>query len=152
MKASGKSRKSPKREAEAKKLYRSRDKKIIAGVCGGYAEYFNTDPVWVRLLAIISILFGGISIIVYIASWILMPKNPSQKRSKNTLAEDVAHKIAKETKNASKEHKNSVILGVILIVLGAIFFFQSTFGWFSFRFTWPVILIVIGVYVVLRKH
>lgn len=40
---------------EAKRLYRSRTNRMIWGVCGGLAEYFNIDPVIVRIIAVLSI-------------------------------------------------------------------------------------------------
>ena len=59
-------------------LRRSNDR-IIAGVCGGIAEYFNVDPVIVRLLFVLSVIFAGFPIIVYPILWLVMPeqaKNP----------------------------------------------------------------------------
>ncbi len=56
------------------KLYRSKDEKIIAGVCGGIAEYFNVDPVMVRILFIIAIFGLGISLWVYPLLWIVIPE------------------------------------------------------------------------------
>jgi phage shock protein C len=60
-------------------LYRSRRHAMIAGVCGGLAEWLGWSPTWVRLLYIIisvmSIAFPGI--IVYIILWVVMPKSPS---------------------------------------------------------------------------
>ena len=59
-------------------LYRSRKHSIIAGVCGGIAEWLGWSPTWVRLLyiliSILSVAFPGI--IVYIILWIVMPKAP----------------------------------------------------------------------------
>jgi phage shock protein C len=61
-----------------KRLYRSGKDKVIAGVCGGIAEYFDVDPVLIRLAAV-GLLFAGIGIIVYIVAWIIVPKNPAHK-------------------------------------------------------------------------
>jgi phage shock protein C len=58
-----------------KKLYRSRKDRMIAGVCGGIAEYFNIDPVIVRLIAVILLLPGGFpGLVPYIVLWILVPE------------------------------------------------------------------------------
>jgi len=60
-----------------KKLMRSRKNKMIAGVCGGIAEYFNMDPTLVRiiyvLVSIFSIAFPGI--LVYIILWLVIPES-----------------------------------------------------------------------------
>ena len=57
------------------KLTRSTDHKMIAGVCGGLANYFNLDPTLVRvgfvLLSVLSAAFPGI--IVYLVLWAIMP-------------------------------------------------------------------------------
>jgi phage shock protein PspC (stress-responsive transcriptional regulator) len=59
-------------------LYRSRRHSIIAGVCGGIAEWLGWSPTWVRLLyvlvSVLSIAFPGI--IVYVILWVVMPKSP----------------------------------------------------------------------------
>jgi phage shock protein C len=56
-----------------KRLYRSETDKVIAGVCGGLSEYFNIDPVIIRILFLLIALPGGISILVYFVFWIAMP-------------------------------------------------------------------------------
>jgi phage shock protein PspC (stress-responsive transcriptional regulator) len=59
-------------------LYRSRRHSLIAGVCGGIAEWLGWSPTWVRLLyvlvSVLSIAFPGI--IVYVILWVVMPKSP----------------------------------------------------------------------------
>ena len=50
-----------------KKLYRSADDRIIAGVCGGIAQYFNIDPVLVRIVFIALALIHGLGIVLYLA-------------------------------------------------------------------------------------
>lgn len=62
-----------------KKLYRSRRDRIIAGVCGGLAEYFGVDPTWVRLLFILLLILGGSAILVYIIMWLIVPLEPETK-------------------------------------------------------------------------
>ena len=57
-----------------KKLVRPRDDRMIAGVCAGFARYLNVDPVLVRLLMVVLVLFAGTGIVVYLAGWILMPE------------------------------------------------------------------------------
>lgn len=54
-------------------LHRSSTDRVFAGVCGGIAETFNFDSSTVRLIAVLLILFGGMSIWVYIIAAILLP-------------------------------------------------------------------------------
>jgi len=57
-------------------LQRSRKSKMIAGVCGGIAEWLGWDPTWVRviyvLVSILSSVFPGI--LIYVILWIVMPE------------------------------------------------------------------------------
>lgn len=61
---------------EKKKLYRSRSERMISGVCGGLAEYFDIDPTVVRLLFVAGTLFGGPGLLAYIICMVLMPLEP----------------------------------------------------------------------------
>lgn len=63
---------------QIKRLYRSQKDKVIAGVCGGIAEYFNIDPVIPRLVAVLLIFAGGFGILAYIIAWIIIPQNPNK--------------------------------------------------------------------------
>jgi phage shock protein C len=58
---------------EQKRLYRSDSEKMIAGVCGGIAEYINLDPTMVRLLWVIFGFMGGSGILAYIIAAIIIP-------------------------------------------------------------------------------
>lgn len=62
-----------------KKLYRSRADRRVAGVCGGLAEYFEIDPLLVRILFVIATLAGGPGLLVYIVLALLMPEAPDEK-------------------------------------------------------------------------
>lgn len=52
---------------------------MIAGVCGGLAEYFDIDPVIIRLIAVLLLLPGGVpGFLPYIIMWIVVPENPEE--------------------------------------------------------------------------
>jgi phage shock protein C len=59
-----------------RRLYRSRNDRMIWGVCGGLAKYFNIDPTIVRVLAVISIFITAVSILAYIIMAIIVPLEP----------------------------------------------------------------------------
>jgi phage shock protein C len=63
----------------AKKFYRSKKDRVIAGVCGGIAEYFDIDPIIVRLIALSLVLSAGGGIIAYIIAWIAVPNEPEDQ-------------------------------------------------------------------------
>jgi Putative stress-responsive transcriptional regulator len=62
-------------EAPVRRLYRSINDRIIAGVCGGIGEYFNVDP---NIIRIIWLLVGltGTGIIAYLLAWVIIPEEP----------------------------------------------------------------------------
>ena len=47
--------------------------RMIAGVCGGLAEYFNVDATLMRVLFLLLAVFGGSGIVIYIVMWIIVP-------------------------------------------------------------------------------
>jgi len=57
-----------------KRLYRSRSQRMIGGVAGGLAEYFNTDPTLMRLLMVLFACAGGAGLFFYLVAWIIMPE------------------------------------------------------------------------------
>lgn len=62
---------------EVKRLYRSRNDRMITGVCGGLAEYFEADPTLVRLLAAFMLVFGAPGTLpAYIVMALIIPESP----------------------------------------------------------------------------
>ncbi len=61
---------------DIKRLYRSRDQRMLFGVCGGIGEYFDFDPTLVRLIFIIFALVFGSGILLYILMWLIIPEEP----------------------------------------------------------------------------
>ncbi len=57
-----------------KRLYRSRDNRMLGGVCGGLAEYFNIDPTLVRLAFLILFLAAGSGPLLYLVMWVIVPE------------------------------------------------------------------------------
>jgi phage shock protein C len=60
----------------SKRLYRSRNNYMLAGICGGLGEYFNIDPTIIRLIVAFSALLAGSGILVYIIAWFIIPVSP----------------------------------------------------------------------------
>ena len=56
-----------------KRLTRPKNNKVIAGVCAGIANYFNIDPVLVRIIWLVLLLFFGIGLFAYLLLWVVMP-------------------------------------------------------------------------------
>jgi len=147
-----------------RKLYLSRYDRKLAGVCGGIAEYFEIDATLVRLLYVfLSFATVGTGIVLYIVAAMIMTEAPSY---------DYDHGPgSKEEENFGEYHSEgsdgegygdyqqgaphqsygeSNTFGIILIIAGAIFLLSNFFSWnwFSFRYIWPLGLIVIGASIV----
>lgn len=59
----------------SKKLRRSRDNRVIAGVCGGLGEFFGISAIWFRLALLLALIPGGIpGLLIYILLWIIIPR------------------------------------------------------------------------------
>lgn len=59
-----------------KRLYKSNKNKMLEGVCGGIAEYFNLDPTLIRLGWILFCALGGCGILAYIIAAVVIPRDP----------------------------------------------------------------------------
>jgi len=135
-----------------KKLYRSKKDRMIGGVCGGIAEYFDIDPVLVRIIAVLTIFANGIGIIAYIIAWIIIPQNPEQvsekkegglrEKAEETI-QNIGERVREESDNNNKK-RSRVIGGLILLGLGVLFLINTFLPRFNFGRLWPLILIIIG--------
>lgn len=138
------------------RLYRSGRDKMIAGVCGGLAEYFRIDTTLVRLVALVALFVGGVGFLAYLVAMIIIPVNPEHKDSYLTdyhSGEKISEVSDDDLKPglSGEEHDNrSKLGGIILIVLGCLFFMDSWFPFFSFSKMWPLILIFIGLAILWR--
>jgi phage shock protein C len=64
-----------------KRLYRSTEERMFAGVCGGIAEYLDVDPTLVRLFFVaLTLLSGGQGLLIYIVLMLVVPEQPKEKR------------------------------------------------------------------------
>lgn len=59
----------------AKQIFRSSHNSVIGGVCGGFGEYFNIDPVIIRIIWLL-LLFSGIGLFAYLIAWVIIPQKP----------------------------------------------------------------------------
>ena len=57
-----------------KRLYRNTSDGNIAGICSGLGDYFETDPVIIRLIFLCALFLGGAGLPVYLIAWFIVPK------------------------------------------------------------------------------
>ena len=148
-----------------KSLTRSKTDRVFAGVCGGLGEYFDVDPVIIRLIFVVVTVLGGAGFLAYIIMWIIVPesgqksyaesikKDIDDKKNNKTEKSQTGEKIAKEVKEAVAKRKNDgpYLIGAILIMLGVIFLAQNFFTFIDFSKLWPIILVVIGLGILLSS-
>lgn len=63
-------------EPSTQRLARSRNDRIIGGVCGGVAERYQLDPALIRVLTVVLTIFTGVVLLIYIVLWIILPSAP----------------------------------------------------------------------------
>jgi phage shock protein PspC (stress-responsive transcriptional regulator) len=156
-----------------KRLYRNRSDRMIWGVCGGLAKYFDMDPTIVRVIAVLSMFLGSLGIWAYIILAIVVPLEDSKAAEpKDTIKENVeemketAREIGREIQStltggegesekvAKLRHRRRNTLGIILIVLGILFLLGSLniFRWFNWGNLWPLVFVAIGVLIILSTR
>ena len=137
-----------------KKLYRSRNKKVVAGIAGGLGDYLDVDPVIIRIIIVLTTIFNGVGLLIYIIMWIVIPEeeyDPSKIKAEKTFSEDSGQsKEANFTEDPNPEVKpekssnGRIIFGVILIFIGIVFLFERFIPFFDFEFIFAIGMVALG--------
>ena len=115
-------------------LHRSEHDRVIAGVCGGLAEYLAIDPSLVRIAFVVAALWG-VGLLVYIVLAVVLPVEDSGLRW-----------------TSSSNERSHALAGTVLVVLGAALL-AGNMGWapwLSWNLFWPTVLIVVGIGLLMR--
>ena len=131
-----------------KKLKRPPDTAMIGGVCAGIAEYFDVDPTWIRLLAVLLIFASGFGLVAYMIAWVVIPRGPLVRSNDASVPPQSDH--ATETASA-KNRGIAFIPGMILILVGMAFLFDNLFWWFDWDYVWPLLLVGAGVLMIVHS-
>ncbi len=134
-----------------KKLYRSRTDSMIAGVCGGLAEYFDIDTSLVRVGAVLFTLAWGSGILAYVILWLIVPQKSLESSVVESEGEQKVTVKATEP-DKSERDKGVLFVGIILTVLGALLLMNNylSFAWLSFRRLWPLLIIFVGLIIIMK--
>lgn len=159
----------------AKRLYKSREQKVLDGVCGGIAEYFHVDAVLIRIIwVILSIVVGDViyGILAYLIAMIIMPAKPVQasphqhvNHGEGVSAADgqaevyAAEPLDEDQKGNENRQKLMTWLGAVLILIGGAALFERIFSidiskWLYqySAYLWPLALILLGILLLARRN
>ncbi len=133
-----------------KKLYRSSQDVVIAGVCGGLADYLGVDSIIVRLLFAALVFGGGSGIIIYIILALVLPKEEIVSMGQIEGKEIKKNEINKAYDNNDRDQHS--LVGWVIVGIGAVWLVNQLMpGWFRWDLVWPVGGILLGIYLLMRK-
>mgnify|MGYP001187152348 CR=1 FL=1 len=161
----------------AQRLARNRRDAVCGGVAAGFADYFNVDPVLVRLGFVLLAFANGIGILFYLICWGIMPTLDDDERAEGAAGQTspgervtdevraaagqvraAAHRVASEVKEVRVSGRGHMMLGIALVGLGSILLFDRFAWmfrwpyWLRFGTLWPLILVAIGVALLVRSR
>lgn len=151
----------------ADRLYRSRDERVVSGVCGGIADRYDLDPSIVRIAFALLVLSAGVGLVLYIVMALVVPEEPLEAStmtpgttSEPGSTEDAAttppaavgdraahrqaRREARRLDRGAADGRGAVILGAILVVVGAWFLVRRYLPALDEDFFGPLVLIAIG--------
>ncbi|MGA7097328.1 MAG: PspC domain-containing protein [Acidimicrobiia bacterium] len=111
------------------RLRRSTEDRVVAGICGGLGQYFNTDPIWFRLGFVVLTLGGGAGVLIYLIAWLAIPEAGPGETA--------------EGHHGGLDNRGPLVAGVILIAIGLVLLFNNLVPWFD-RVAWPLAVIATG--------
>jgi len=135
--------------SQPRRLYRSNQNRIAAGVCGGIAEYLNVDPTLIRLGFVLLTIASGSGILLYLIMAIIVPRAPAGAPHPTTPSLQVNIGAAV-----------LLLVGLGLVVLGVIWALEQVAPWFwpfwslwsivrgLAKFFWAGLLIIIGLAII----
>lgn len=140
-------------------FYRSETDKMIGGVCGGLGRSLRIDPIFLRLFFVLLALGKGSGVLIYIILWAIMPSEgqvtdvTSESNGGSITTDEIADRarsMGDDLRDAFSRPNPQIglILGVVLILLGAVFFIDNLninwLWWFDFDVLWPLLLVLGG--------
>lgn len=152
-----------------KRLYRSRSDRMIWGVCGGLAKYFDMDPTIIRIIAVLLIFANGLGILAYIIMAIVVPLESSESAEPKDVVRENVEEIKEATKEIGRQfratfageeakskdtgkgrHRGRAALGIIVIVLGILLLLGNVnlLWWLRWTYLWPLILVAVGLLII----
>ncbi|OFW77596.1 MAG: hypothetical protein A2Z48_09060 [Actinobacteria bacterium RBG_19FT_COMBO_70_19] len=120
---------------EPRVLRRSRDDRVIGGVCSGLGRYLGVDPVLLRIAFVVLAIAGGGGVILYIVGWILIPEEKPGE--------------ALGARAPSSAETLRLVVGAALIAVGVLLLLNLSIPRIG-KYLWPLALITIGIAVIVQ--
>jgi phage shock protein PspC (stress-responsive transcriptional regulator)/signal transduction histidine kinase len=118
---------------EQRRLYRSTDERIVAGVCGGLAEHLDLDARAVRIAFVVLAFVGGTGLILYAAFWAIVPQRPSEAESTPRARAD------------RRRPDKGDLVALCVLAGGVVLAVRQSGLWLGDAFVWPVLAAAVGV-------
>lgn len=126
-----------------KKLYRSRKDAMIAGVCGGLAEYIGVDSAIVRLVFAVTVVMGGIGVLAYFLAWIIIPEGSNSGEVEYDNAETKHHMEL-------SGDRLRMVIGLGFVGLGVLVLINRFVPGFTIEIFFPAVLIMVGALILMK--
>lgn len=146
------------------RLLRSRTDRILGGVCGGLADYLAIDVSLIRLFFVLLALGDGIGLLLYMVLWVVVPAEEAQEEELGQrvtrTADEIgqrAGELASDVQGMATQPRGPALqwVGAALLILGGYYLLRNLgfewLWWLDFDVIWPVLLIVAGIVVLLRR-
>lgn len=135
-----------------KRLFRSEDNRVLAGVCGGIGEYFNIDPSIIRLVLVLITLFGGGGVLIYLVLWLVIPSAGSLSKKSDEHIKENIQEMRDRAKSLDRDDSR-FLFGIAIVAIGIIFLLGNFHFWdfFNFGKLWPILIIIAGVIMLTKK-
>lgn len=129
--------------AGERRLVRSRDDRVLAGVCAGLGRYLGIDPVLVRIAALLLVFAGGAGVVLYVIGWIAMPEEPAVVGSVSLRREEPG----------PERRSGASVLGIVFVILGVFFLVDAIWAdLLAWKYVWPLALIALGAAILVRPR
>lgn len=145
-----------------KRFTRSSTDKVLAGVCGGLGAYFEVDATIFRIIFVVATLFGGFGLLLYLILALLVPADdqaPDEPMKKvRTAAAEMSRVVEASTKEVKAEigrrGSDHSWAGLVLVLAGILFLLANLgfFNWVDAGKFWPVLLILLGLFIIARDE